>query len=40
MSTSIATGVDDLPCFIAFCFYDPSKLSNFSLHLSVYFFVA
>ena len=24
MSTSIVTGVDDLPCYIAFYFYDPS----------------
>ena len=23
MSTSIVTGVDDLPCYIAFYFYDP-----------------
>ena len=26
ISTSIAAGVDDLPCFIAFYFYDPNLI--------------
>ena len=30
MSTSIATGVDDLPCYIAFYFYDPYSCDFFS----------
>ena len=33
MSIGIAAGVDDLPCFIAFCYCD-SKVANFSYCVS------
>ena len=41
MSTRISAGVDDCPCFTTFYCYDPPidcKITNFSLHLFVYFF--
>ena len=37
MSTSIAVGVDDLPCFIATYSYDPYSNTSF-LQLFVYSF--
>ena len=32
MSPSLATCVNDLPCFIAICLFDPYKISNFYSH--------
>ena len=40
MSTRISAGVDDCPCFTTFIAIIPidCKITNFSLHLFVYFF--
>ena len=41
MSTGISAGVDDWPCFTTFIAMIPIdwEITNFSLHLFVYFFV-
>ena len=41
MSTRISAGADDCPCFTTFIAMIPidCKITNFSLHLFVYFFL-